>query len=164
LCLAVPGSVARVGRSPTSAPVSRPLATVSMRVASEDVECRVRCQIAPVPRVHVECEIGSGQPDNAGIRVSLTVNRPGRFTVFQNVRVEAGGKILFQYSECWSMSSSKSQWDYFCVPVHLRGTRYKSVTQIWIERQLPDRRTSRSSGRGERGCAFRSAASAAESA
>jgi hypothetical protein len=75
-------------------------------------------------------------PDNAGIRVCLTVSTPGRFTVLHNVRVEAGGKILFQYSECWSMSSSKSQWDYFCIPVHLRGTRYKSVTQIWIERQL----------------------------
>jgi hypothetical protein len=87
-------------------------------------------------------------PDNAGIRVCLTVSTPGRFTVLHNVRVEAGGKILFQYSECWSMSSSKSQWDYFCIPVHLRGTRYKSVTQIWIERQLPgDDRASYKLGR-----------------
>jgi hypothetical protein len=44
-------------------------------------------------------------PDNAGIRVSLTVNMPGRFTVFQNVRVEARGKILFL-----GTSSNQQTW------------------------------------------------------
>ena len=57
----VPGSVARVDRSLISARVSWSLATVSLQVASEDVECHVSSQIAPVPRVHVSCETGSGQ-------------------------------------------------------------------------------------------------------
>jgi hypothetical protein len=87
-------------------------------------------------------------PRNAGIRVRLTVDAPGRFVVYQNVRVEAGGEFLFQYSECWSLSTSKTQWDYFGIPPHLRFARYKSVTQLWIERQLPgDDRASYKLGR-----------------
>eukprot|EP01047_Picozoa_sp_COSAG01_P003378 COSAG01_NODE_98_length_26629_cov_56.866453_28_plen_570_part_01 len=126
----------------TPAPSESEIAAANDRRA----EVRLTEARANQPSLHMgEIEI---LPDNAGIRVRLTVDAPGRFVVYQNVRVEAGGEFLFQYSECWSVSTSKTQWDYFCIPPHLRSSRYKSVTQMWIERQLPgDDRASYKMGR-----------------
>jgi hypothetical protein len=73
--------------------------------------------------------------NNAGIRVRFTVST-GRFSIFQNIRVWAGGQY-YEYSEMWSANTTKSIWDYFQIPLHCRGQRYRSIAVTWLEIQHP---------------------------
>jgi hypothetical protein len=70
----------------------------------------------------------------AGTRVliGLRPNKRANYAVYQNIRVRIGDD-RYDYSEAWSMGSSKKQFDFFSVPADLRGDAYTSTADMWIE-------------------------------
>jgi hypothetical protein len=77
----------------------------------------------------------TGRLANWGTKVSLQLqpHKRGSFTVYQNVHAQIG-KDSYEYSEAWSLNSTKSQQDLFSIPPGiLRESTYECHADTWIE-------------------------------
>ena len=87
-----------------------------------------------------ELEIGpitalTGRLADWGTSVSLQLQpqKRGSFTVYQNVHAQIG-KDSYEYSEAWSLNTTKSQQDLFSIPPGpLRESTYECHANTWIE-------------------------------
>ena len=77
----------------------------------------------------------TGRLANWGTKVSLQLQpqKRGSFTVYQNIHVQIG-RDSYEYSEAWSLNSTKSQRDLFSIPPGiLRESTYECHADTWIE-------------------------------
>jgi hypothetical protein len=77
----------------------------------------------------------TGRMENYGTKVSLQLQPKHRqsYTVYQNVHAQIG-RDSYEYSEAWTLNSSKSQHDVFSVPPGtLRARMYECHADTWIE-------------------------------
>ena len=65
--------------------------------------------------------------------LQLQPQKRGSFTVYQNVHAQIG-KDSYEYSEAWSLNTTKSQQDLFSIPPGpLRESTYECHADTWIE-------------------------------
>jgi hypothetical protein len=57
--------------------------------------------------------------------------------VCQNIEVRCASGV-YTYFECWSLNTSKSVYDTFFIPEHLRHERYWARTETWLESGSPE--------------------------
>ena len=77
----------------------------------------------------------TGQLEGYGTQVSLQLQPRHRrsYTVYQNVHAQIG-KDSYEYSEAWSLNTTKSRRDVFSVPPGtLRTSMYECHADAWIE-------------------------------
>ena len=67
------------------------------------------------------------------VLMSLVPNKKASFTVYQNVSMRIG-RDKYDYSEAWTLNSTKKQYDYFEVPEELRSAKYSSRVLMWLEK------------------------------
>jgi|EP01046_Picozoa_sp_COSAG06_P000235 hypothetical protein len=72
-------------------------------------------------------------PEGMRVRIQLKPNKKASYTAYQNITVRIG-KDKYEYSEAWSLNSSKTQYDTFSVPEDLRKHTYRSTAEMWIEK------------------------------
>ena len=66
------------------------------------------------------------------VRIKLKPNKPAKYSAFQNIKVVMGADT-YNYSEAWSLDTTKGVWDTFSIPADLNHLPYSSDAFMWIQ-------------------------------
>ena len=87
--------------------------------------------IAIIPKLLVG-KLMTQRNDGTRVKISLAPNKKANYTAYQNIKVTLGSDT-YDYSEAWSMNTTKTVHDTFMVSKDRRSETYRSVAYMWLE-------------------------------